>query len=118
MRTVAHVRIGQVVYGGQDGVYDPEADVWRYPLSIDLLPIVEEDNVTREATAEELRAIERSAVLNVRVLVEVPAGPDGAEPVTEAILAVVAQTLVASTTAARTAVVGEEIVLAYLRSVE
>lgn len=118
MRTVSAVRIGLVTYGGQDGACDPVAGVWRYPLAVDLLPVVDEDGATREPTAEELRAIERAADLTLRTTVEVPAGEGGVEPDTATILGAVGQAVGLLAATAREAVVGLEIVLGYLRAVE
>jgi hypothetical protein len=119
MRTVKAVRIGRVLYQGADGAYDAEAGLWRYPLAISLVPMIDHDGQVRPADDEEQAAILRTgARLEFGLSLEVLAGEGGAEPAQEAVLMAIGQAIGQATQAVREASDGAEVVLAYLRQVE
>lgn len=125
MRVVKELRIGRTVYNGDLGRYDAETNAWLYPLECLLIPRIDDGDGTdsRAAQTEEMAAILRELAstglaLRINTTLSLQAGDGGVEPSMGIVLQAIGAALEQAAAPARQAVVGQEIVLGYLRDVE
>lgn len=120
MRTVARLRLGNVLVHGHDAGFRPEDEgeaddgLWHIAVAVALDPVIDEDGTERAATEDELAALAAAGVTLTAGLDLVVPTTGGVEPTAAEVAQAVADAVAAMGTAADAAK-GKELVPARLR---